>query len=62
MKNFVTYSIWTLLSVLSAKYSVELGFDKNIGWISPLLGVICLQLIFSVFALFASVLIESKTK
>jgi hypothetical protein len=62
MKNFITYFIWTFLSTLSAKYSIELGFDKNIGWFSPLLGVICLQLIFSVFALFASSLIESKLK
>jgi uncharacterized Tic20 family protein len=60
MKNFIAYIVWSFLSLLGIKYSIEFGFNKNIGWISPLLAVYSLQMIFSVFALFITVIVESK--
>ena len=60
MKNFIAYIIWSFLSLLGIKYSIEFGMNTDIGWISPLLAVYSLQMIFSVFALFISVLTESK--
>lgn len=60
MKNFIAYIIWSFLSLLGIKYSIEFGANTDIGWISPLLAVYSLQMIFSVFALFIAVLTESK--
>lgn len=60
MKNFIAYIIWSFLSLLGIKYSIEFGMNTNIGWISPLLAVYSLQMIFSVFALFIAVITESK--
>jgi uncharacterized Tic20 family protein len=60
MKNFIAYIIWSFLSLLGIKYSIEFGMNTDIGWISPLLAVYSLQMIFSVFALFIAVLTESK--
>ena len=60
MKNFIAYIIWSFLSLLGVKYSIEFGMNTDIGWISPLLAVYSLQMIFSVFALFIAVLTESK--
>ena len=60
MKSFSAYIVWSFLSLLSLKYAIELGINQDIGWISPLLGLYSLQLIFSVFALFISVLNETK--
>jgi uncharacterized Tic20 family protein len=60
MKNFIAYIIWSFLSLLGIKYSIEIGGNTDIGWISPLLAVYSLQMIFSVFALFIAVITESK--
>jgi uncharacterized Tic20 family protein len=60
MKNFIAYTIWSFLSLLGIKYSIEFGMDTDIGWISPLLAVYSLQMIFSVFALFIAVIAELK--
>jgi len=60
MKNFIAYIIWSFLSLLGIKYSIEIGANIDIGWISPLLAVYSLQMIFSVFALFIAVITESK--
>jgi hypothetical protein len=51
MKNFIAYIIWSFLSLLGIKYSIEFGLNTDIGWISPLLAVYSLQMIFSIFAL-----------
>jgi uncharacterized Tic20 family protein len=60
MKNFIAYIIWSFLSLLGIKYSIEFGLNTDIGWISPLLAVYSLQMIFSIFALFITVIAESK--
>ena len=60
MKNFIAYIIWSFLSLLGIKYSIEFGMNIDIGWFSPLLAVYSLQMIFSVFALFIAVITESK--
>jgi uncharacterized Tic20 family protein len=60
MKNFIAYIIWSFLSLLGVKYSIEFGLNTDIGWISPLLAVYSLQMIFSIFALFIAVITESK--
>lgn len=60
MKNFIAYIIWSFLSLLGIKYSIEFGLNTDIGWISPLLAVYSFQMIFSIFALFIAVITESK--
>jgi len=60
MKNLIAYIVWSFLSLLGIKYSIEFAINKDIGWISPLLAVYSLQMVFSVFALFITVIVESK--
>ena len=60
MKSFITYIWWSFMSTLTLKYSVELAFNQDIGWLSPLLAVWSLQFIFSVFALFIVSFVNKK--